>query len=755
MGEEIRKTICWGCWMQCGVLAYVDQGKVVRLKGDPDYFTKGFFCDRGARFIEHLYHPDRLNFPLKRAGERGEGKWQRISWDQALDEISEKLKEIKRTYGAEALATSGGTGRGHQETFKERFMYLFGSPNHANAGQFCRINTRLLTYLFHGSDIGAMKPVETKGCIVIWAHNAKESVPVEYHQYREIKKKGGVKFIVVDPKRIDLIDELGADLWLPIRPGTDAAMALGWINVIINEELYDKDFVSRWCHGFEALQERIKEYPPERVSEITWVPKEKIIEAARMFANSKPYTAIPWGVKTDMQGRNVTSNIHGISILRALTGSFNILGGSPLVGPCLKANGGADFNFIDKLSPEQRKKQLGADRFKLWTFPGYELISEAMRPYWDGKMCSSYLPACHEPDIWKAILTEKPYPVKGLIVGGSNPLMSFANTKQIYRALMSPNLSLCAVIEQWMTPTAVLADYVLPVTNWLEMPLLNLGTFTGFQDFISAGEQAVPPLHERLPDYYFWQGLGKRLGQGAYWRNTLEEEWEWCMKPLLDELGIGSFEEFVKQRRFWFPPFEEKYHEKINPKTGKPRGFGTHTGKVEFYSTVLEKLGYDPLPHFEEPAETPVSQPELSKEYPLILITGSRLRPFYHSEHRQLRSARKLQPDPIMTIHPYTAHENGIEEGEWAIIETTWGKIKQKAKFSTEIDPRMVDIQHSWWFPEETPDNPVLYRAFESNANVLTTDRDEYCDPPIGSLNLSPYLCKVYPAKNYITQEVK
>jgi len=135
-------------------------------------------------------------------------------------------------------------------------MYLFGSPNHANAGQFCRINTRLLTYLFHGSDIGAMKPVETKGCIVIWAHNAKESVPVEYHQYRQIKKKGGVKFIVVDPKRIDLVDELEADLWLPIRPGTDTALALGWANVIINEELYDKEFVARWVYGFEPLRER-------------------------------------------------------------------------------------------------------------------------------------------------------------------------------------------------------------------------------------------------------------------------------------------------------------------------------------------------------------------------------------------------------------------------------------------------------------------------------------------------------------------
>jgi thiosulfate reductase/polysulfide reductase chain A len=747
---EIRKSICWGCWMQCGAEAHVDQGRVVGLKGDPDFYTKGFFCDRGTRFTEHLYHPDRVNYPLKRMGERGEGRWKQISWDQALDEIAEKLKEIKEKYGAEALATTGGTARGHQETFKERFLHLFGSPNKASAGQFCRIQTREIAYAIYGADIAAMKPRsgEGEGCIVIWGHNPKESVPVEYHEYRNIKKTGKIKFIVIDPKQTEVVDEF-ADIWLPIRPGTDAALALGWLNVIINEELYDKEFVEKWCYGFDKLKKRVQEYPPERVAEITWVPKEKIIESARMFAKSKPYTSIPWGVKTDMQGRNVTSIIHAIAILRAMTGSLNVGGGSPLVGPCQKANGGPDFNYIDMLSSEQRAKQLGAEKHKFWTFPGYELISKAMRPYWNGKICSSYMPACHEPDVWQAILTGNPYPIKALIAGGNNPLIAYANAKQIYRALKSPHLELFAVVEQWLTPSAMLADYVLPATNWLEMPLLHLGTYTGFQDFVAASEQVIPALYERRPDYYFWQGLGKRLEQEKYWRRTLEEEWEWCIKPLLDELNMESFEEFVREKRFWFPPFEERYHEKIDPKTGRPKGFGTPTGKIEFCSTILEKLGYDPLPHFEEPAETLLSQPGLSKEYPLILITGSRFRPFHHSEHRQLPSARKLYPDPTIEIHPDTAKRFGIEEGEWTIVETTWGKIKQRARFSTRIDPRMVDIQHGWWFPEEIPDDPILYRAFESNANVLTTDKDEYCDPPTGALNLSPYLCKVYPAKKY------
>ncbi|MCJ7596072.1 MAG: molybdopterin-dependent oxidoreductase, partial [Desulfobacterales bacterium] len=523
MSREVRKSICWGCWMQCGAEAHVEQGQVVKLKGDGDFYTKGFFCDRGARFTEHLYHPDRLNHPLKRTGHRGEGKWEKVSWDQALDEIAGKLKEVKDLYGAEAVATTCGTGRGHQQSFKERFMYLFGSPNNANAGQFCRIETREIDYAIYGADIVAMKPdvADSEGCIVLWGHHPKESVPVEYHAYREIKKKGKVKFIVIDPKKTESVDEF-ADIWLPIRPGTDAALALGWLNIMINEGLYDKAFVATWCHGFDQLKERVQEYPPERVAEITWIPIDKIIESARLFAGMRPYNNIPWGVKTDMQGRNVTSIIHAIAILRAITGSINTAGGSPLAGPCMKARCGPEFNFIDMLPSEQKAKQLGSDQHRFWTFPGYDLISRHMRPFWDGKICSSYMPACHIPAIWRAILTEKPYPVKALIVGGNNPLMAFANTKQTYRALKSPQLELFAVVEQWLTPSAALADYVLPAANWLEMPLLHFGTYTGAQDFVAAAEEVVPPLYERRPDYYFWQGLGMRLGQDKYWQETLE-----------------------------------------------------------------------------------------------------------------------------------------------------------------------------------------------------------------------------------------
>ncbi|MFC1979489.1 molybdopterin-dependent oxidoreductase [Chloroflexota bacterium] len=751
MDKAIR-AICYGCWLECGVKAYVEDGQVTRLTGDPDDLrSKGFFCERGARFIEHLYHPDRLNYPLKRIGERGGGKWEKISIKQALDEISEKLAGFKEKYGAETIATTCGTGRGHQEIFKDRFMYLFGSPNTANAGQFCRVNYRMLHYAIYGADVAGFRPLNmTRGCLVLWGHNPEQSEPLEYKFLRDVKRKGGVKFIVIDPKRTKTVDEF-ADLWLPLRPGTDAALALGWINIIIDEKLYDKEFVANWCYGFDKLKERAKAYPPERVSEITWLPKEIIIESARLYGRNKP-SAIPWGLRSDMQGRNVTSTIQSIAILRALTGSLYMSSGSPLAGPCPKANCGTDFTYVDLLPEEQRGKQLGSDRHRFWTFPGYELILEAMRPYYNGKAPSSYMPGCHEPDIWHAIITGKPYPINALLTGGNNPLLAFANTKKVYRALESKNLGLFVVLEQWMTPTAMLADYVIPVTNWLEMPVLGYYTYSGFQDYVTAGEQVVQPLYERVPDYYFWRGLGIRLGQEKFWRNTLKEEWEWVIKPLLDELKIGSYGEFVEKIGSWFPTDDEKPYEKIDLRSKKLKGFGTATGKVELYCTILDKLGYDPLPHYEEPPETPISAPQLSKEYPLILITGTRFKPFHHSEHRQLYSARNLYPEPTVEIHPDTAREAGIKDGEWTIIETPRGKIKQRAKLSIRIQPNVVDVQHGWWFPEEIPDKPVLYRAFESNANILTPNSDEYVDPPTGAACFSPLLCKIYPAKKYYGQ---
>jgi anaerobic selenocysteine-containing dehydrogenase len=679
-------------------------------------------------------------------GKRGEGKWEKISWEDALDEVAAKLEQIKLESGAEAVASVGGTGRGFSEMFKVRFMNLFGSPNHANAGQWCSVVSRQIHAAVYGA--GASRAVkEPCKCAVIWGGNPAEAFACIFPQHVKAKRKG-TRYIVIDPKYSETAARL-ADHWLKLRPGTDAALALGWLNVIIEENLYDRDFVQKWCHGVDQLIERVKQYPPKKVAEITWVPPEQIVQTARLYATSNP-AAIIWGVKSDMQGVNVTSITHAKCILRAISGNLDVIGGDMLSGPCEKANYGALMEQMDLLPAEQRKKQLGAEDHKLWCFPGYEMVQEVAKPYWyDKGLSAGFLPGCHEPSIWTAILDQKPYPVRGLICGACNPLIAYPNTKRIYEALKSANLELFIVAEQWMTPSAMLADYVFPITNWLEHPLMYTQTFQGSGSAAAMGQRVVQPLGERRSDFELYRGLGVRLGQKNDWRPNLEKEWDYCLEPLLDELNLKSSEEFAVKKRFWSPPAVEKRYEQIDPVTGKPKGFATPTGKVELYSTIFEKLGYDPLPNYTEPPETPVSQPELARKYPFILITGARFRPMHHSEHRQIRSLRKLYPYPTVEINPDTARQLGIGEGDWVVIETLRGKIKQKAKLTSRILPRMVESQHGWWFPEEIGEDPVLFGTFESNVNVLTPDSEDFCDPATGAVTFGPLLCRIYPLKKY------
>ena len=745
--SDVKRCLCFGCWLQAGVLATVKDGKVVKLKGEPGHpVNQGWICERSKAFIEHLYHKDRLNYPLKRVGNRGEGKWARISWEDALDEIAEKLQAIKSESGAEALASVGGTGRGFSEMFKVRFMNLFGSPNHANAGQWCSVVSRQIHAAIYGA--GASRAVKPPcQCAVIWGGNPAEAFACIFHQHIKAKRRG-TRYIVIDPKYSETAARL-ADHCVRLRPGTDAALALGWLNVIIEEDLYDKDFVENWCFGFDELKQRVLKYPPQKVAEITGVPREQIEQTARLYATSKPASII-WGVKSDMQGRNVTSVTQAKCILRAITGNLDVIGGDMLSGPCEKANYGSAMEFMDLLPPEQRNKQLGADRHKLWCYPGYEMIDEVARPYWYGKgLSAGFLPACHEPDIWTAILEGKPYRVRGLICGACNPLVAYPNTKRVYRALKSQNLEIFIVAEQWLTPSAMLADYVFPITSWLEHPQMYSQTFQGSGSSAALGQRVIDPLYERRSDYEFYRELGMRMGQKKYWRQSLEKEWDYCLEPLLEELKLKSSEEFAREQRFWSPPTIEKRYSQIDPDTGKPKGFATPTGKVELYSTILEKLGYDPLPDYVEPPETPVSQPELAKKYPFILITGARFRPMHHSEHRQIKSLRKLYPNPTAEINPETARQQGIGEGDWIVIETPRGKIKQKAKLTSRIPLRMIEAQHGWWFPEELAEDPVLYRVFESNVNVLTPDTDEFSDAPTGAVTFGPLLCRVYPLKDF------
>jgi len=681
------------------VLLHVRDGVLLKVEGDRESpLNHGRLCPIGTVTTDLVYHPDRLKYPMRRKGKRQSGQWERISWDAALDEIAQRVLAIRARYGPEAIALGTGTGR-HHIRWVSRFGHALGTPNWCEPGfAQCfhpRVNTSILTFGdFPVCDYTGNVP---PACILYWGHNPVLSGPDGETRFNVIEALNcNPKTIVVDPRRTMLAEK--SDLWLQIRPGADDALALAMLNVIIAEKLYDEPFVMQWTHGFDALAERVKERTPEWAGPITWIPADKIRAAARLFAQFKP-AMLEWGCAIEHTPKCIQT-IRAVSMLPALTGNIDVPGGW-----VFGMHGLGRFpSLIENLTPQANAKRLGADRFKLLGGEGADL------------------PAAHIPTLLQAMREGKPYPVKAFLVFGNNTLTTYANSSDVFDALMKLDFMVCA--DLFMTPTAELADIVLPAAAWPELDQLA-GLPTVAANVVLAQQKAVQ-IGECKPDEEIFVALAKRMNLPV------------CTEPVksvLDaQLAAGglniTFDE-LKQKGFIKIPFKyRKYQD---------GGFKTPTGKIELYSTRFEQLGYAPLPYYEEPPESPISAPEIAAHYPLVLTTGGRISFFFNSEHRQLTKLRKAQRDPIAEIHPETASHFGIANGAWMWIETQRGRMRQKAKLTTGIDPRVIHVQHGWWFPEQPGPE---YGVWTSNANLLTNNQPPY-DPAMGTYQLRALLCRV------------
>jgi anaerobic selenocysteine-containing dehydrogenase len=686
------------CHGGCSALVHVNNGKVVKIKGDPEFpLNRGKLCVKGMSSIDQLYNPNRLKHPLKRVGQRGEGKWKRISWDEALDVIVNKIKDIKAEFGVESIAIGQGTGRHHYHHVV-RFAHALGTPNWCEPGAAqCfhpRINAGGITYgdLPICDYYGEVNPA----CLLVWGHNPLVTGPDGEIQFRVrdcIKR--GTKLIVVDPRETETAKK--ADIWLQIRPGTDDALALSMIHVIIQEGLYDSDFVNEWTVGFDQLAERVRSCSPEWAEKITWVPADKIRESARLFANTRP-ASVEWGVALE-HTPNCFQTVRAVALLPGITGNIDIPGGW-IIGMRMID----DIPILlDNLTDEMKEKRLGADRYKL--------LSGRKAPF----------PSAHSPTLMKAIRTGKPYPVKAFLNFGNNTLATYANAKQAYETLL--RLDFLSVMDLYMTPTAELADIVLPAASWLEVDEVVGLPFRAYN--FALVQQKVLQIGECRQDEEVLIDLARRLNL-AVGIESLED----LYNTQLRKLGITFGE--LKEKGFLSAPMRYRKFEK--------RGFHTPSGKVELYSSIMEKYGYDPLPYYQEPPESPLSTPELAQDYPLILTTGGRTPYYFQSEYRQIPSLREKHPAPLVEINPKTADELDIRDGDWVWIQTVRGRIKQRARLAKGIHPRVVHIEHGWWFPEEPgPEHGI----WNSNANILTNNAPPY-DPAMGTYQLRALLCKIY-----------
>ena len=716
----IKKGWCGPCHHRCGLNVILKDGKASKIVGDKEHpLSRGFTCARGRMILEHLYHKDRINYPLKRKGERGENEWQRISWQQALDEIADKLNNLKEKYGAETLAFAHGTYRTYGWPLK-RFFNLFGSPNIMGAQNVCRCPGWTVEWATFGGPITS--DFKNTKLIILCGSHYKESCPHPAWSGIINAKKAGAKIVVIDPMKND--EARIADIWLPINPGTDVLIFLSIIKYFIDNNIYNKDFVDNYCFGFNELKEYIKNFSIDNAANITGVDKKRILEVAKLYAEISP-AIIPWTFGIDKQGINTNQAQRARLLLIALKGDIDIAGGELFgrngIGPI------TDYEMEENeyLNDSQKLKQIGADTYKLMAYPGWELIKEAVLK----KPREYALPPVAEfgasafaPKVFEGMIAGNPYTISAFFSQASNPLVTLPNPKKIFKALMSTQLNV--VMDYYITPTAALADYVLPAACTLERA--DIQDMHGISNVIVANPKAMEPLYERRDDYFLWKELGIRLNQGKYWQwSTMEE----ALDFRLQRIGL-TFKDLCDAYVYTLDSTYEKY--KIND-------FPTPTGKVELYSTIFEKLHYDPLPTFKYPQ----GYEKFWEEYPLTLITGTRFMPMYHSELRQINSARKIHPEPIAMINKETADKYRLIDNSWIIAENPFGSAKFRLKIDEIMQNNMIHLEHGWWFPEGEGSLPELFGVFESNCNLLCPDDQAFISQEIGSWPHTALFCRI------------
>jgi len=675
---EKVNTACRLCFARCGIILHLENGKIVKVEGDSDDSkSQGYLCPKGRAIMELLYAPDRLKYPMRREG----NTWKRISWDEALKVIAQKLKEIKEKYRAEAVVIHMGQAGVAQDIrpLIQRFCNVFGTPNFSSSGSQChlaRVMGNVLTYgYFPVPDINNTK------CIVVWGSNPTSSNPLMARRILESQKRGA-KLIVIDPRLTPLAKK--ADFHLMVRPGTDGALALSILNVIISERLYDEEFVEEWTIGFDKLVELVAKYPPTRIAEMTWVPANIIKEAAFVYGTIKPACIIQGNALE--HNTTAVQSIRAISILQAIMGNLDVPGGALWTRFAPLSDITLGKERCSKVDP------VGAVEHPLFN----EFAKQAQ---------ANLLP--------EAILTEKPYPIKAMIVSGANPALTFPNTQKTKEALNK--LDFLVVMDLFITETAKLAHIVLPAVTFLERTeICDYGRF-GTVSRLTFHNKVLPELEESWSDWKFWTELAKKMGYREFFPwNNIEDTFNFQLKPL----GI-SVEQLKKEPSgIIYGNKEYRNYEKD--------GFKTPSGKVEIYSEKMKKYGFDPLPVYKESDESPVSRPDLAEKYPLILTSGARILEYVHSRFRNVPSLHQRVPEPRMEIHPETAKGFGIRDGEEVTVESLHGSIKVKAKLTESILHGVVQISHGW---------------SEANANILTDD--EARDPISGFPPLRSLLCRV------------
>lgn len=670
----------------CALIVGVRGNEIVSVKGDPDGFlNRGYLCPKGAASPHKLHHPDRLTHPLKRVGKRGAGKWEPLSWEDALGEIADAFNRLRDAYGARSVAFGVGMPKGMEHFVLIRLANIFGSPNVIASQDVCHA-PREITGLHSCGFYPVVDLHHRSELVMLWGSNITDTNEEgEICSLLKDQIRQGTELIVVDPRRTEMAKK--AKLWLQLKPGTDGLLALAFLHVIIRESLFDKDFVERWTFGFEELAAHVDGYSPEAVAERTWVPAELIREAARMYAAAAP-AALQWG-------NPIEHTVNAFPTARALISLMAVCGNLDVPGGNVNARdpeimGLGQFVRAD-LIPAKRKEMVSAH---------HHVIPRMMT-----------IPPAY---FREAVLEENPYPIKGFYGMCSNPLLSYAESRRTYDAFMA--LDFIAMADIHMTPSTALADIVLPAATHFEFD--DIGHYGLGHGYILARPRVVDPPAGCWPDMKIMNELGKRISPPEYWHDDYRD----FLTDVLAPSGL-SYEEFLEKGYLKGADRFRNYEEK---------GFRTPTGKVELLLSTADKFSLQALPEQRDEVV------EDETEFPLIL-TSAKSAYYLHSSYRWLDELRRKQPRPEVEIHPDTARRYGIGEGDAVILETRHGTIRQIARLTDAVHRQVVSASHGWWYPEEDPHSQYEWKR--SNLNMLTSV--EIVGREFGTPNLKGLPCRI------------
>ncbi len=712
-----RRALCGICSAGCGVfVTYDGRGKIASVRPDEDAEI-GVLCRLGEASPEIVYSRDRVLYPLRRVGPKGTHEFEQITWDEAYEVIVSNLVRIKEESGPEATAIYTGSGS-FELSFCDIFqpkdvaissassvLFPFGSPNTMGVGALCYVSFAMIApHVTMGEMYFNMfSDYRYSDLILVWGTNPATDCPPRTLQTLIEARQRGADIVVIDPRRTRTVGLTDAE-WVPIRPGTDGALALGLASVIIAEEIYDADFVANWCHGFEEFATYVQHYRPEVVEQITGIPADRVVSLARRIARARGASfAMYTGIEYSDSG---VQAIRAVFTLWGISGNLDVPGGR-----CFGMKGSAfPINRSDYIKNPDLKRAIGTDRFPVYTHYRQEGHAIAL------------------PD---SVLLGRPYRIRALILQAAHILTSWPQTP-IWRETLA-NLDFLVCVDRHLTADAAYADIVLPATTLYERK-----SYMTYGPIFRLRERVIEPLGEARDDVTIMAELARRLGYGHLYPQSEEEALRHVLK------GSGFSLEDVREAggtvRSSTAMMEYRKWEKglLRP-DGRP-GFDTPTGKFEIWSTILEEYGYDPLPIYTEPSESPVSQPERAEEFPLIFNSGARVTTDFHAQHHSIASLLAERPEPTVTVNSHDATERGIRDGDRVLVRTARGEIPLRAIVTDDIVQGAVEANMGGGCYQA----PEAWR--EGNVNELT-DLSRY-DPISGFPVYKALLCDVVRAED-------